>query len=264
MRMIREMFERAERRKRDLVETEFVVVIEEGGNLEGNAFSGDPQWGDFTAWRDPIAEFVGATLGATEKQRLLEAGAGQPEVRNQIQEVMNWLRERRDHPDAWEAHLAGIDGPEIEAAIRARRDGLPLATVIDSMIREGRELVTELSTPVQFKREKGVLRIDGGEPSTGQQERADAFRQRAVDLLVAQSSALLVDYRDGCNDYIRRSHRGGEKAETLADRNSDAEKMLSFANAERRTAAWEVEVCLEGLARVRKGQLAADPCGAAA
>jgi len=82
MQLMREgLVEQPAQEKRDLVEAEFVAMIDKGEFLRGDEFSGNPQWGDFTAWRDPIAEFVGTVLGTTEKQRLLEAGVRQPEVR---------------------------------------------------------------------------------------------------------------------------------------------------------------------------------------
>jgi|GEM_PF-2858232 len=253
MQLMREMLvEQPEQEKRDLIESEFVAMIDEGEFLRGDEFSGNPQWGDFTAWRNPIAEFVGTVLGATEKQRLLEAGAGHPEVRGHIREVLDWLQARRDRPDTWQARLSGIDGSDLKAAVKTRRNGLPLATQIDEMIREGMELVSELSIPIQPEKLNWVTKIEAGTPSAAWQAKADAFRQGAHELLEQRHPALLADYREGCNYHIQVSPECDGLGDPSADTRSHAEKTLALANYERRSPAREVKVCLEGLARARK------------
>ncbi len=149
LQMIQDMFDKADRRKCEMVEAEFVAIINDGERLQGDAFSGNPQWGDLTAWRDPIVAFVDFALGETEKQRLLEAGRGQSEVRGHIREVLDWLRERRDNPDKWESRVAQLDGPELDAAIEARRR-LPSAN----------QLTAE---PVRSDHREFSSRNDGGE-----------------------------------------------------------------------------------------------------
>ena len=159
---------------------------------------------------------------------------------------------RRDHRDTWQAQLSGIDGPDLEAAINARRDGLPLAAQIDNMIREGRDLVSELSAPIQPEKLNWVAKIEAGTPPSAWQGKADVFRQGAHDLLEQRHPALLADYREGCNYYIRESPESDGLGDPSADTRSDAEKTLALANYERQEPAREVKACLEGLARARK------------
>ena len=252
--VIKETFERSRRRARELVEAEFVAMIDEGERLRGDAFSSNPQWKDFTDWRDPIAEFVGVALGSTEKQRLLEAGTGQPEVQGHIRQVLEWLRTRRDQPESWQLQ---IDGHELEAAIAARRSdeqASSLTNQLDSLIREGRKLVGELSAPVQPEKLNWVSKVVGGGPPAGWQEKADAFRQRSFDLLEAQHPALLTDFRDGIKKHfaMEREARERREQEGGTDARSGGEKAVALANHERSGPRREVEACLEGLALARK------------
>ncbi len=253
---IQAMFDEAKRQKLTLIEVELVAMIDEGVRLSGDEFSGNPTLADFDAWRGPIVEFVGTVFGATEKQRLLEVKWNGYEVRDHIAAVLDWLRTLRDRPDSWRVE---IDGEEVETAIQARhgngRAGAEtLAHQLDSLIREGRELVSELSSPVQPEKLNWVSKIVGGGPPAEWQEKADAFRQRSMALLEARHPALLTDFRDGMKKHfaMEREAREQREQESRADTRPDGEKMLALANYERSGPRREVEACLEGLALARK------------
>lgn len=241
----------AEDEDRQSITAEFVTMIEEGKRLRDREFTGELTWSDVDPWWRGIMGFTAAVLGDAERQRLIEIEPAGTEPRDRIEVVIGWLQKHRDHPGGWTPQLRG---DALAAALQERRRATQgtLADLLDNMIREGMELVTELSVPVQPEETANGWKIEGGGPSAEQQEKADAFRQRAGELLEQRNPALLADYRDGCNDYIRRASEGSEASDPSADSRSDAEKMLALASAERRTAAWEVEVCLEGLARARK------------
>jgi hypothetical protein len=130
----------------------------------------------------------------------------------------------------------------------------PLADELDSLIREGKELVAELSIPVQPERLNWVSKIVGGGPPAEWQEKADAFRQRSMDLLEARHPALVTDLRDGVKRHFEMEQEAKEKREreAKADTRSDGEKMLALANFERSGPRREVEAWLEGLALARK------------
>jgi hypothetical protein len=256
MQQIREMFERSERKKCDLAEAEFVAMIAEGEHLLGNAFSGNPQWGDFTAWRDPIAKFVGFALGETEEQRLLETGRGQPEVRGHIREVLDWLRERRDNPDKWESRVAQLDGPDLEAAIATRRNGeqaKTLADQLDALMREGMELLDELMAPAQAEETgEGEWALEFGDAPPEWNDKANAFYKTIKDLLAAEHPALIPDFEKGYNERLRIQRERRKVARERPDNRSQAQRTLDFATDTQRTPAKVVEACLEGLSQARK------------
>jgi hypothetical protein len=248
---IQEMFDEAKRRKHRLIEAELVAMIDEGEELRGDEFSGNPTLAEFGAWRGPIVDFVGTVFGATEKQRLLEVKWNGYEVRDHFAAVLDWLRALRDRPDSWRVP---IGGEEVEAAIRARRPP-PLAEALDSLMRDGIDLVGELSAPVEAEEpSKGVWKLSGGDAPAEWQDKANTFRQSSRDLLTSQGPALLTNFRDGFDGHFRKESEAQErsKQDPALDRRSTPEKVLDMANHERSGPRREVEACLEGLAQARK------------
>lgn len=244
--------EMSAREDRESIVTEFVTMIEEGKALCGNAFSGAPTWLDFTEWRNGIADFIGAVLGVDGKQALLEVEGATSEPRDHIAAVMDWLRERRDHPDRWTPQLWGDD---LAAALRKRREGAPSDTLdhqLDSLIREGIDLVAELNVPAEPEKTKGGWKLEGGDAPEEWWEKADDFTTRIRELLIERHPALLTDYRDGYNAHVRKEREEDQtKGDPAKDKRSDGEKMLALATFERSGPRRIVEASLEGLAAAR-------------
>ncbi|MFL5900274.1 MAG: hypothetical protein ACJ75S_03665 [Solirubrobacterales bacterium] len=258
MQQVRGMFERARRKKRDLVETEFVAMINEGNALKGNAFGDGAAPSDAVlSWRESVIIFIGFALGDLERQRFLEVEPTSPDIEGTLDVVLDWLRQRRDNPNSWESRVMGLNGPELDAAIEARHAGQPsdsLADQIDSLMREGLDLVNEFSAPVEPEQHNGVWKVSGGGAPPEWQTKADAFRERAWELLAKGRPALLWDYRDACNDFLQKQQdaQAPRSDQDLArDERSTAEKVLDLATAQRSGPAMEIEACLEGLAVAR-------------
>lgn len=122
---------------------------------------------------------------------------------------------------------------------------------IDALMREGMDLVAELSPSVQPERlPGGGLKVSGGDAPDEWWEKASAFFTRSTDLLKAHQPALLKDFEDGFN---RRVHQSDGKAPDHAnDKRSTVQKMLDFADAERSTPREIVEASLDGLTEARR------------
>jgi hypothetical protein len=72
-------------------------MIQEGRKLAGDEFGGNPSWGEFVAWRERVAGEVKHSLGAVERQRLLEVKPRQGSTpRDHVLAVVEWLKGRRD------------------------------------------------------------------------------------------------------------------------------------------------------------------------
>lgn len=255
MEEIRAMFERSERKKRDIVEAELVLMIDEGRILMGDPFDGDrPTREELAAWQEPLTKFVGDILGPIELQRLSEVGSSFPNTWGQIDAIVGWLRERRDNPSSWETRVRGLDGPGLDAAIEARRGGQSkmLADQLDALMREGMELLDELMVPAQAEEtSEGTWMLEFGEAPAEWSEKADAFYKKIKDLLVAENPALLPDLERGFNERLGIQRESIREAPAL-DGRSNAQKMLDFATETQRTPARIVEACLEGLSHARK------------
>lgn len=134
-------------------------------------------------------------------------------------------------------------------------DPASLADQIDSLMREGIDLVDGLSVPVEPEQKpNGTWEVSGGGAPAEWQEKADGFRARAWELLSQGRPALLMDYRDACNHFLQkqRDAQAPRSDQNLArDTRSTAKKVLDFATAERSGPALEVEACLEGLSAAR-------------
>ncbi len=220
-------------------------------------------------WREKTTDFVGKTLGSGQRAAFRAASVGSDAmIRLEAEEKFLADLARNLTPSS-----IRVNEEEFLAAREIRRRSLAtkfldydhfrapgapppanLAGQLDSLIREGKELVAELSTPVQPERLNWVSKIKGGGPPAEWQEKADAFRQRSMDLLEARHPALATDLRDGVKKHFEMEREAKEKREreAKADTRSDAEKTLALANFERSGPRREVEAWLEGLALARK------------
>jgi hypothetical protein len=244
------MLDAANRRMLALIEAELVEIIDEGVRLRGDEFSGNPTWAEFDAWRGPTVVFVEAVFGKAEKQRLLEVESNGSEVRDHVASVLEWLRALRDRPESWQVQ---IDGPEAEAAIKARRRPL-LSEALTSLMQEGINLVAELSASVEPEAtEDGVVKVSGGDPPKEWQDKADTFRQKAWNLLAGHHPALLKVYEDACNAEIQKAREARVTSDQTeaATRRSGLEKALYLANRQQGGPKWEVEITLDGLSAAR-------------
>jgi hypothetical protein len=256
MQEIREMFERSERKKRDLVEAELVLMIDEGDALKGNAFGdGAAPSDEVLSWRESVITFIDFALGDLERQRFLEMEPTAPDIEGTINAILNWLRQRRDDPAAWETRARGLNGTELDAAIEVRRGKQPktLADRLDALMREGIDLLDELMAPAQAEETgEGVWALEFGDAPAEWWDKADAFYKRIKNLLIAEHPALLSDFERGYNERLRIEREREEDAPQRPDSRSQAQKILDFATDTQRTPARIVEACLEGLSHARK------------
>jgi hypothetical protein len=143
------------------------------------------------------------------------------------------------------------------AAIRVPvgHDQTALPSQIDDLIREGIDLVEEFSAPVEPEpTEGGGVEVSGGNAPREWQEKTDAYRQKARNLLAERHPALLKVYEDACNAEIqkaREAEEGSADRTEAPDRRSGLEKALALANWQRGGPKWEVEITLDGLAAAR-------------
>jgi hypothetical protein len=123
---------------------------------------------------------------------------------------------------------------------------------LDSLMREGVDLVAELNEPVQPEKTTGGWKLEGGDAPDEWWDKADDFAKRIRELLIERHPALLTDYRDGYNAHVKKERKDDQKTSNPAeDKRSTAEKMLGLANFERSGPRRVVEACLEGLAAAR-------------
>jgi hypothetical protein len=126
-----------------------------------------------------------------------------------------------------------------------------LKGLVDALMREGINLVDELSAPAEPKRTDSGWRLDGGGAPDEWWDKADDFAKRIRQLLIDRHPALLTDYRDGYNAHVRKERKERKEDDSAQDTRSTAEKMLDFANFERSGPRRVVEASLEGLAAAR-------------
>lgn len=118
-----------------LIIDEIVLTIDEGRELQGNAFSGQAPWHVLKGWEDLVALFIETVLGAAERQRFLDAGLESTDDGSRLAGLLGWLRNRRDQTEGWSplpdadvsraiavrrearANLGAIDTPEIEVEL---------------------------------------------------------------------------------------------------------------------------------------------------
>lgn len=137
-----------------------------------------------------------------------------------------------------------------------------LANRLDSLMREGAELVAALNVPVTPERTNGGWKLEAGTPPDDWWEKASDFTEGVRNLLLERHPALLTDYRDGYNAHVREERKKQKERNAAEDERSTPEKMLDFANFERSGPRRVVEASLEGLAAARH-RLAASPPAAA-
>lgn len=126
-----------------------------------------------------------------------------------------------------------------------------LADRLDAFMREGMDLVDELSVPVAPEKIEGGWKLEGGDAPDDWWDKADDFTKRVRKVLVEHHPALLTDYRDGYNAHVKKEGEEHSKADPAQDKRSNAEKMLALANFERSGPKRVVEASLEGLAAAR-------------
>jgi hypothetical protein len=149
------------------------------------------------------------------------------------------------------ARRLGVDAPEPDPP-----EPPPLAAKLDDLLREGMDLVEELSVPVEpVKAPNGKSwSIEGGPPD-GWWEKVDTFEQRIRDLLRAEHPALLENFADGHNGFLRKK-REAQAAKgspnPREDKRPDHEKVLDFMNSTRSGPADKTEAVLGGLAAARR------------
>jgi hypothetical protein len=128
-----------------------------------------------------------------------------------------------------------------------------LAGRLDSLMREGMELLDELMAPAQAEEtSEGVWALGFGDAPDEWWDKADAFYTKIKDLLTAEHPALLPDFERGYNERLRIQRETEKVAPQGPDIRSNAQKMLDFATDTQRTPAKIVEACLEGLSQARK------------
>lgn len=122
---------------------------------------------------------------------------------------------------------------------------------LDSLMREGIELVDELNVSVEPEKVEGGWKLEGGSAPDDWWEKADDFTKRIRELLIEHHPALLTDYRDGYNAQVKKESKEEDEREPAPDERSTAEKLLGLANFERSGPRRVVEASLEGLAAAR-------------
>lgn len=220
---------------------------------------GDPGADPFQARKDAESHFerqVEASYNLEMREealRLFDESREQGAIAAKVRRVA-------DRPLAVEL----VDIPNLFLAI-ARRLGekpfeyrwppsTPLPTAlpaqIDNLMREGIDLVSALSVPIEPQRTEGGWKVEGGDAPDEWWEEADSLQRRIRDLLVQSHPALLTDFRDGFNAHLKKE-REAKKPDPPKDTRSTAAKMLALANFERSGPRRVVEACLEGLSAVR-------------
>jgi hypothetical protein len=149
------------------------------------------------------------------------------------------------------ARRLGVDAPEPDPNPQLR----PLAAKLDELLREGMDLVEELSAPVEPERlpEGKGWRVDG-DPPEGWWEKVTSFEQRIRDLLRADHPALLETFVTGHNGFLRlegEADAARDKPDPKEDKRPDTQKVLDFVNFSRSGPAKKTEAILGGLAAAR-------------
>jgi hypothetical protein len=136
----------------------------------------------------------------------------------------------------------------------SRASGPPpadLADQLDSLMREGIDLVAESNVPVAPEQTGGGWKLEGGDAPDEWWEQTDDFTKRIRELLIERHPALLTDYRDDYNAHVKKEREEQKEREPAEDKRSTAEKMLDLANFERSGPRRVLEASLEGLAAAR-------------
>ncbi len=219
-------------------------------------------------WRAKVTAFIAAVLGSAQRaafkgsatsgddiERLEAEGRflcslaiklSPDAIRVSEAEVLTASAQRRDNQAASLFSYGTVGGPETPPPP-------DLAEQLNSLMREGIDLVGELSVPVEPTKAKGGWKLEGGDAPGEWWDKADAFTQSIRELLIERHPALLTDFRDGFNGYLKqeRETQKARNADPSESKRSTAAKMLDLANFERSGPKRVVEASLEGLAAAR-------------
>ncbi len=176
--------------------------------------------------------------------------------------ILARYRREVEHPSAYAleevanifraiARRLGVDASEPEPIPKAKF----LADGLDALIREGMDLRHELEAPVEPEESSpGNWSIVGGVPE-GWWEKVDAFDGRIRELLRVECPALLGTYAENHNAtarQLREADANREPPDHKADRRSDAQKVLAFANGTREGPMLHMDCILDGLSAARR------------
>lgn len=227
-------------------------------------------------WQAKTTDFIGAVLGSAQRAAFKGTATGDNALERLESEGLFLCALAVDlTPSAIRANEAEVlsaraqrranESASLFSYEHSRAPGAPLpadpspppadlADQLDSLMRKGIELVSELTIPVEpEKTEHGwKLEGDGGAPDEWW-DKADALTQDIRKLLIERHPALLTDFRDGFNGYLQRQREAQEarNADASKDKRPDAEKILDLVNYERSGPSRVVEASLEGLATAR-------------
>ncbi len=219
-------------------------------------------------WRAKTTAFIAAVLGSAQRAAFRGSATGGDDldclesegqflcslavnlppdaIRASAAEVRTARAQRRDN------QAAGLFSYETPSALETPPSP-DLAEPLDSLMHEGIDLVGELSVPVEPTKANGGWKLEGGDAPDEWWDKADAFTQGIRELLIERHPALLTDFRDGFNGYLKqeREAQRARNADPSQDKRSTAAKMLDLANFERSGPKRVVEASLEGLAAAR-------------
>jgi hypothetical protein len=141
--------------------------------------------------------------------------------------------------------------------VEVQKEALPLK--IDDLHRQGIDLVGELAPAAEPEWVEGgrVWSLAFGDAPSQWWEKALGFEQQIRDLFIERYPALLSDYAEGANEFLRkereaRRQRASEiEADPKLDKRSDSEKMLDFANQMQSGPEERVKASLRGLVVAR-------------
>lgn len=218
-------------------------------------------------WRAKTTDFIGATLGsarraafkasakgANELERLesegrflqqLGLGLTAAAIRSDGDQFLAARATRRTHEAAGFLHYEHQRAPGAPPPLDLRRR-------IDDLMRQGMEVVDELSEPVvPEETSSGVWTIRGGDAPDEWWDNADDFFQKARRLLKDHQPALLKDFEEGFNRKIRPDD-SSRAVDPSRDRRTTPEKMLALADSERGNPRLIAEATLDGLTEARR------------
>jgi hypothetical protein len=225
-------------------------------------------------WRAKTTDFIGAALGSARRAAFKASAIGTNElerlesegrfleqlglglnlaaIRATEEEFLIARATRRTHEAAgflqYEHHRAPGAPPPLD--LRGR---------IDDLMRQGMEIVDEVSEPVvPEETSNGVWMISGGDAPDDWWDKADDFLQEARTLLRDHQPALLKDFEEGFNRKLRAVD-SSRPVDPSRDRRTTSEKMLALADSERSNPRLIAEATLDGLTEARRRASGTDP-----
>jgi hypothetical protein len=229
-----------------------------GRELMGSVYVGTDRL-KLQGWIDATKELIRESLGVGAAERFVahEVRGPQPvyafnpalgaDYVNNLLQLVDSLGSKTILPDfepgEWEVRAGG---PQ-------RLIGESLSDELEDLIREGMDVVKELSEPIgPVETDEGVFTYSLN-PDETRIDKADAFDQQARELLTARRPSLLYDYAQGANACLHRERdkRAKKDAEMNDEGLSDAAKMRRFADTLHGRPAMYVEAFIEGLVAAR-------------